>query len=115
MSFAPLTLGDAVGMVFVSGICVNNALYILEERKSNKNADAKAAAKKVLKSVLASSITTMVAAVPVMLSGAGAFASDLAFFMFFGSLASIYAGLVYFPAALEGTKKAPCEKAGRPC
>ena len=88
-------------MVFVSGICVNNALYILEERKSNKNADAKAAAKKVLKSVLASSITTMVAAVPVMLSGAGAFASDLAFFMFFGSLASVYAGLVYFPAALN--------------
>lgn len=110
LSFAPLTLGDAVGMVFVSGICVNNALYILEERKSSKNADAKAAAKKVLKSVLASSITTMVAAVPVMLSGAGAFASDLAFFMFFGSLASVYAGLVYFPAALEGTKKRPAKK-----
>lgn len=117
LSFTPLTLGDAVGMVFISGICVNNALYILGERMANKKNGSFAAAKKVLKSVLSSSITTLVAALPVMLSGAGAFASDLAFFMFFGSLASVFAGLIYFPAALEvhsarKTKKGPAKRQG---
>lgn len=120
LSFAPLTLGDAVGMVFISGLCVNNALYILGEYKESKRKDADAAAGKLLKSVLASSTTTMVAALPLMIGGADAFASDLAFFMFFGSLASVYAGLVYFPAALNdrGTaakkqKKTPQPKLGR--
>ena len=114
----PLTLGDAVGMVFICGLCVNNALYILGELKANAKAGAFTSAKNLFKSVLSSSVTTLVAAVPVMIGGAGAFAKDLAFFMFFGSLASIFAGLVYFPAALEAwgtaakTKKRPDKSQG---
>ncbi|MBR5097367.1 MAG: efflux RND transporter permease subunit, partial [Treponema sp.] len=118
----PLTLGDAVGMVFISGLCVNNALYILAEYKKREDKDPFLAAKSLSKSVLSSSATSLVASVPVMLSGAGNFSADLAFFMFFGSLASVFAALIYFPAALSSLgaetpfhqkkKKAPPKRQG---
>lgn len=116
LAFCPLSLGDAVGMVFISGICVNNALYILAEYKNDKNPFR--AARKLSKSALSSSATTLVASVPMMLGADGGFASDLAFFMFFGSIASVFAGLVYFPAALDvhsvrkKSKKSPAKRQG---
>ena len=112
VSLRPISLGDAIGMVFVSGLCVNNALYILAEWKRKRGQNAFLSAQKLEKSVLSSSITTLISSIPVMLSG-GSFAADLAFFMFFGSLASIFAGLVYFPAAITcAAKKTPRQKAG---
>ena len=103
ITLAPLTLGDAVGMVFISGLCVNNALYILGEYKNcqDKKRGAVLAAKRLSKSVLSSSITTLVAAVPVMICAEGSFSADLAFFMFFGTLASVAAAMLVFPVLLE--------------
>ncbi|MBO7123510.1 MAG: efflux RND transporter permease subunit [Treponema sp.] len=114
LAFCPLTLGDAVGMVFISGLCVNNALYILSEYKNRGDKNPFRAAKSLSKSVLSSSATTLVASVPVMICGGGGFASDLAFFMFFGTLASVFAGLVYFPAALDAQAKIERRKKNAP-
>lgn len=113
VSLSPLTLGDAVGMAFISGLSVNNALYILAERKAGEKRGAFLAARRLSKSVLSSCATTLVASVPVMLSGLS-FAADAAFFMFFGSAASVFSGLIYFPYALEKAGKKGPPKDGQP-
>lgn len=107
-TFCPLTFGDAVGMVFVSGLCVNNALYIMAEFNLNGRKNARAAARAVLKSCLSSSATTIACALPLAFFGSGGFSSDLAFFTLFGTLGSLAASLVFFPEMLDGgatTKK----------
>ena len=97
----PLALGDAVGMVYVSGLCVNNAIFIMNEFNLKKRKDARAAAKALLKSMLSSSATTVAGAVPVMICGSASFASDLAFFTLFGTLGSLAASLFVFPFMLS--------------
>ncbi len=106
LAFQPLSLGDALGMIFLSGICVNNALYVLAEYNLRKRKSGIAAAKKLFKSVLASSLTSAAGAVPVMIAGSGTFSGDLAFFMFLGSGGAIFAGLILFPNLLD-KKNAP--------
>ena len=104
-SLAPLTLGDAVGMVFVSGICVNNALYIMSEFNLKKRKDAFLAVQGVLKSVLSSSATTIAASLAPIVMSAGTFAGDLAFFTLFGTLGSVFASVFIFPQTLEEARK----------
>ncbi len=48
----PLRLGDAVAMVFLCGLCVNNALYILNESKARS---PKEATRALFKSIVSSS------------------------------------------------------------
>ncbi|MCR5045239.1 MAG: efflux RND transporter permease subunit [Treponema sp.] len=108
ISRSPLKTGDAVAMVFVSGICVNNALYILNEWNLRKRKDAFLAAKNLLKSLLSSTGTSMAAALPVIFNAGGSFSGDLAFFTFFGSLGSLASSLFIFPLMLE-KKGAPPE------
>lgn len=105
IAFSPLKLGDAAAMVFVSGICVNNALYIMSEWNLRGRKDAFLAAKTVLRSVLSSSATTLCGSLPLIFLGAGSFSGDLAFFTFFGTLGSLAAGLFVFPATLEGKRR----------
>ncbi|MCR5046695.1 MAG: efflux RND transporter permease subunit [Treponema sp.] len=107
-SRTPLNTSDVVAMVFISGICVNNALYILNEWNLRKRKDAFLAAKNLLKSLLSSTGTSMAAALPVIFNAGGSFAGDLAFFTFFGSLGSLASSLFIFPLMLE-KKGAPPE------
>ena len=106
-TFYPLSMGDGVGMVFVSGICVNNGIYILNEFNLRKRKDAFKAAKALSKSVFSSSITTMAGSIPLALLGGGTFAGDLAFFTLFGTLGSLAAAFFFFPQALTGFRP-PC-------
>lgn len=101
ISFSPIKLGDAAAMVFISGICVNNALYIMSEWNLKGRKDAHAAARSVSKSVMSASATTIAGALPLMCWGAGSFAGNLAFFMFFGTLGSLAAAFIFFPALLS--------------
>ncbi len=91
---SPLRLGDAVAMVFLSGLCVNNALYILNEFRLQKRTGAEMAFKKVSASLFSSSLTTMAGSVPVMFFQSG-FSTDLAFFMFWGSLGSLLSSVIF--------------------
>ena len=109
-TLCPLTLGDAAGMTFVSGFCVNNAIYIMNEFNLKGRKDAFAAARAVSKSVLSSSATTMAGSLPLLFFAAQGFAKDLAFFTFFGTLGSLAASLVFFPETLGETKKAARRK-----
>ncbi len=111
-SRSPLTTGDAVAMVFVSGICVNNAIYIMNEWNLAKRKNAFKAAACVSKSVLSSTATSMVCSLPVIFNSAGSFAGNLAFFTFFGSFGSLAASLFVFPMMLE--KKGAPPKKGAP-
>ena len=113
-ALCPLTLGDAAGMVFVSGLCVNNAIYIMSEWNSRGRKDAREAARAVLKSVLSSSATTIAGALPVLFFGAGGFSKDLAFFTLFGTLGSLAASLIFFPEMLKAKEKAARRKKNLP-
>ena len=111
LSFCPIKLGDATAMVFVSGICVNNAIYIMSEWNLKGRKDAFAAARSVSKSVMSSSLTTLAGSLPLMFLGAGSFSGDLAFFTFFGTIGSLAASLLLFPEMLDrGKKNAPSRK-----
>ena len=106
-TFTPLKLGDAAGMAFVSGLCVNNALYIMAEYNLRGRKDARAAVQSVLKSVLASSATTIVSSIPPLILSPQGFAGDLAFFTLFGTLGSLPAALFVFPILLENANVFP--------
>lgn len=104
LAFSPLKLGDSVAIVFVSGICVNNAIYIMNEWKHDGRKDAFFASRRLLKSSLSSSATTLAGSLPLMFLGAGTFSGDLAFFTFFGTLGSLAVSLLFFPETLEEKK-----------
>ncbi|MDE7290632.1 MAG: efflux RND transporter permease subunit [Treponemataceae bacterium] len=97
----PLRLGDAVAMVFLCGLCVNNALYILNESKERP---PKEASRALFKSIASSSLTTIFGALPVMIFAQDEFSKDLAFFMFWGTLATMTIGIFVFPRLLESEK-----------
>ena len=113
-SMTPLSLGDAAGMVFVSGICVNNALYIMAEFNLKGRKDAAAACRAVSKSLFSSSATTIACSLPLLIFASGSFSADLAFFTLFGTLGSLAAATTFFPAMLEGKKNGP-DKPGLFC
>lgn len=94
----PLRLGDAVAMVFLCGLCVNNALYILNESKERP---PKEAARALFKSIASSSLTTIFGALPIMIFAQDDFSKDLAFFMFWGTLAAMTTGIFIFPRLLQ--------------
>lgn len=110
----PLSLGDAAGMVFVSGLCVNNALYIMAEFNLKGRKDAAAACRAVSKSLFSSSATTIACSLPLLIFASGSFSADLAFFTLFGTLGSLAAATTFFPAMLEGKKNGP-DKPGLFC
>lgn len=99
----PLRLGDAVAMVFLCGLCVNNALYILNESKERP---PKEASRTLFKSIASSSLTTIFGALPVMIFAQDEFSKDLAFFMFWGTLATMTIGIFVFPRLLEKPQNA---------
>lgn len=88
----PLEMGDVVGMILVSGISVNNTIYIIESQKSNIYFKIR----EKIKSITVTSLSTIFGAIPLLLSNTDEFAKDLSFFMVLGVLASFIASVFMF-------------------
>lgn len=94
----PLSLGDIVGMVVLSGLSVNNAILVAETRQEKtiyQNVRAK------FPSIVATSLTSIAGAVPMLLWGQGNLVKSLSFFMLWGILSSMFASVLLFPAVIH--------------
>ncbi len=89
--------GDVIGMVLLSGITVNNAIYIASDNE--KNAILKL--KKHLSSVFSSSLTSIVGALPVLFMAEGGLSYRLSFFMLWGLISSLVVCTVFLPCLLK--------------
>lgn len=97
----PLSMGDIVAMVILSGINVNNAIYISESHCLRMIARIR----KKLQPILIASLTTIAGALPLLIFGKDDFSRSLAFFMFWGILGSLLVSITLFPAVLSMFEK----------
>ena len=96
VSGVPLELGDITGMVVLSGLAVNNAIYITESKKRR----IVFCVREKARSILVTSLTTIVGAVPLYLLGGDSFSRCLAFFIIFGIIDSTLVSFVLFPGCV---------------
>lgn len=97
----PLTMGDIIGMVIISGISVNNAIYIMESNHTSLLFKIR----NKIQSILVTSITSILGALPLWIMGQTGFSKSLGFVLFFGTTASLAASLLLYPAVLQTYKK----------
>ncbi len=104
----PLELGDVVGMIVLSGIVVNNSIYLAESDKSGICFRVR----DKIKSILVTSLTTIAGSVPLYFISADSFSKSLSFFMIFGIINSLLVTLLLFPAVMSWWEKScvPCIK-----
>ena len=93
----PLEMGDITGMVIISDISVNNAIYIAESSKSN----IPFRIREKIQSILVTSLTSIAASIPLVLTGSAGFSSALAFSILLGTMGSMVAALFLFPAVFQ--------------
>ncbi|MCR4790957.1 MAG: hypothetical protein K5839_07765, partial [Treponemataceae bacterium] len=96
-----LEMGDVIALVILSGICINNAIYVLEGKSEN----VKFKLREKIKSILVTSLTTILSSLPLLIFSREAFSKSLAFFMMTGILSSLFVILILFPGLLENIKK----------
>lgn len=99
----PLEMGDIVGMVLLSGISVNNAIYIAESEKNSM----KFKVREKIKCIYVSSLTSIAGAVPLYIICKSSFSGELAFFMIWGVFSSVLISIVCMPTILQSKS---CEK-----
>ena len=97
----PLTMGDIIGMVIISGISVNNAIYIMESNHTSLLFKIR----NKIQSILVTSITSILGALPLWIMGQTVFSKSLGFVLLFGTTASLAASLLLYPAVLQTYKK----------
>jgi multidrug efflux pump subunit AcrB len=93
----PLEMGDITGMVIISGISVNNAVYIAESAKSN----IVFRIREKIQSILVTSLTSITASIPLVITGSGGFSTALAFSILLGAMGSLLAALLFLPAVFQ--------------
>lgn len=93
----PLQMGDIVGMILVSGISVNNSIYILESKKSRVVFKVR----EKVRSITITSLTSILGAIPLVIMSTGSFAGKLALFMLLGIINSFMASVVFFPSLIH--------------
>ena len=96
-----LEMGDVIALVILSGICINNAIYVLEGKSEN----VKFKLREKIKSILVTSLTTILTSIPLLIFAQDAFSKSLSFFMLTGILSSLFVILILFPGLLEKIKK----------
>lgn len=96
-----LELGDITGMVLLSGLSVNNTIYILE----SKNRSVVLKIRNKISSILVTSLTSIVSAVPLLILSKESFSKSLSFFMVWGILCSCAVCFVLFPGCFPKEKK----------
>ncbi len=86
------TLGDIVAAIILSGIAVNNSIYIEESSESEFELKLKSK----LKSILVTSMTSVCGAVPLYILSEEGFNRDMALFMILGILNSLFVTLFLY-------------------
>lgn len=81
----PFELGDVIGMVILSGISINNAIYIFEYKGVNRVF----CVRHKIKSIIVTTLTTIVSSIPLLLFAKDGFSKSLAFFMILGMIGSV--------------------------
>ncbi len=93
----PLQSGSVVGMILVSGLTVNNAIYLFESKK--KTAISKVREKS--RNICVTSLTSILGAIPLMLLARETFSFSIAFFMLWGIAGSMIISVFLFPAIIS--------------
>lgn len=88
-----LILGDIIGLVMLSGISINNAIYIGESKKER----AEFKLREKIKNIVITSLTTIFGSLPLYFMSKDIFSKSLAFFMFFGIINSLFIAITLFP------------------
>lgn len=96
----PLELGDIIGMIILSGISINNAIYISESRFRNVLFKVR----NKTKSIIVTSLTTIISSIPLYFFAKDSFSQSIAFFMIFGIFNSFINSIFLYPI-LEFDKK----------
>jgi HAE1 family hydrophobic/amphiphilic exporter-1 len=91
---APLEMGDAVALVVITGLAVNNAVFIEESRFQAIRFKIR---DKVIP-ILATSLTGITGAIPLALLGGEDFSASLSRSVLWGIAGSLFASLFLFPA-----------------
>lgn len=96
-----LNFGDFIGIILLSGIVINNSIYISESKESLILDKIKSK----YESILITSFTTILSSLPMMIFSSSPFIKSLSFFMFFGTIGSIISSLLLFPNYINGISK----------
>jgi len=90
----PLEMGDITGLVLISGLNVNNAIFISSSQKSL----VLYRVREKIQSILITSLTNMAASIPLIIMAKNNFSTALASSIFWGTLGSLLVTLFLFPA-----------------
>lgn len=90
---SPLELGDIIGVIILSGISINNAIYISESHFK----DTVFKVRNKIKSIVITSLTTVISSIPLYFFSKDSFSKSIAFFMIFGILNSFISSIFMYP------------------
>ena len=93
----PLEMGDITGLVLISGLSVNNAIFISGSHKSLISHRVR----EKIQSILVTSLTNMAASIPLMIIARNNFSTALASSIFWGTIGSLLVTLFLFPAVWD--------------
>ena len=101
MRYIPLEIGAVVGMILISGISVNNSIYIMESKKEKVYYKVR----DKFRSIIVTSFTTIIGAMPLIVKDTGNFAGTLSVFMVLGVLGSLIISVIIYPGVIDGKQK----------
>jgi multidrug efflux pump subunit AcrB len=104
LSGNPLEMGDMAALVVISGLSVNNAIYIEGARLRAVHFRVR----EKIQSILTTSLTGIAGAAPLALMGGEGFPAALARGILWGTAGSLAAALLLFPALYGGTSGRAC-------
>ena len=97
---SPLELGDIIGIIILSGISINNAIYISESHFK----DTVLKVRNKIKSIVITSLTTIISSIPLYFFCKDSFSQSIAFFMVFGILNSFTSSILMYPVVEKKIK-----------
>jgi multidrug efflux pump subunit AcrB len=103
LSGKPLEMGDMAALVVISGLSVNNAIYIEGARLRAVHFRVR----EKIQSILTTSLTGIAGAAPLALMGGEGFPAALARGILWGTLGSLAAALLLFPALYSSAVSQP--------
>lgn len=89
-----LEMGDIVGLVVISGISVNNAIYIAESNKT----EIKYKLREKIQSIIVTSLTSIAGAASLVFISKEGFSRSLSLSILLGTFGSMFAAIFLYPA-----------------
>lgn len=96
---SPLQLGDIVGMVILSGIGVNNSIYMVISNRFQSVFKFRSK----FDSIMVTSLTSMAGAIPLLFVKGEGFSKNLSFFLLFGVFGTLLVCLFLYPGFLSSS------------